>query len=439
MAGHPGFTLKVPPVAIGLLLGLLIEHADAQAPLQRTMSESGQFAMYGATAPRRLAVARRAEELRGAWLGETGLGAEGKWPIVIDLAAPSATRSQSPSTALFLGDGDLLKVQVSVPATSSPSDLDVAILKALGIESIYREARPKDGKPYSSPPAWLVEGVYQGVVAREEGTTPALFAKLVETGPPPKLDAFLRERPEVLNPTSRAIYRAHAFGLLNALEQTSEGRSGLAKLLASLHNARPEDPATILNAFPSLAKDPAQLVKLWTLSMARASASDRVEPLTAAETDRRLTALLESIAAPSDMKLGEGEASRGVAAMPALAKHASGRYVLERTAEDLLRIEVRAHPLYKPVVSEYRSMASQLSVKPRRDAAKRLGAAAELQAALRTRMDAITDELNLFEASRLDTPSEAFEGALPDPSEPVAPPRNDPISVAVDAASRATR
>ena len=39
-----------------------------------------------------------------------------------------------------------------------------------------------------------------------------MYERLIKEESPPKLEAFLKERPEMLDATSRALYRARALG-----------------------------------------------------------------------------------------------------------------------------------------------------------------------------------------------------------------------------------
>ncbi|MCX7868440.1 MAG: hypothetical protein N2322_00670, partial [Terrimicrobiaceae bacterium] len=326
-----------------------------------------------------------------------------------------------------------LKVQITAPTQVGAEDFELAVLRALALEFACRESRPREGKAFSMPPSWLIEAVWQDIQSRAEGLPPGLYAKLLEAGPPPKLEAFLRQRPEFMKPTARAIYRAQALGLLGALLASPDGKDGLRRLLVNLHSSKPDDPRALLAAFPALEKDPGQLVKLWTLSLARASSSGRSESLSAEETGRRLQAILNSIKAPAGVKLPEGLPAQGADLMPALAGESSGRYALARAASELEALELRAHPLWAPVVAEYKSVAAALSRKPRRDAGRRLQAAAELAKALDERMRGVADHLNWFEASRVSLPSGAFD---PPPPPPSVPERTDPISAAVSAAEK---
>lgn len=427
--------MTTPRRATLTALAAIFAGLPLHAQTGRSASASGQFLIFGGSAETRLGLARRADQIRDALLEATDLPGDFETPILINLSEYSGRKPPPPRTALFLGDGNTLKLQINAPGQAvGGTDLEAEIVRALFLEFAYRKARPKEGSFYTGPPTWLVEGGWQEAAARTVGISPGLFETLVASGPPPAFESFVRKRPESMDPTSRALYRAQAMGLLRALLNSENGRTRFAKFLSGIHATRQDDPRAVLDAFPEFAEDPAQLSKLWTLAIARASAKDRVEPLSAKETQTRLGVILATIRIPEGVKVRDDTPMEGPAAMPWLSRSESGRFILRRISENLLRLEAQAHPLYRPIVEEYRSVSAALADKKRRDAEKRIAAAGELFIALNERTGAVADYLNWFEATQMDTPSEAFS-ELPGESPLVAaPPRRDPISVALDSA-----
>ena len=162
------------------------------------------------------------------------------------------------------------------------------VYRALFLEYAYRNLPPKAGKSFHQPPAWLIEGLDQDAAARNEGIATGVYEQLIKEESPPKLDTFLKERPEMLDATSRAIYRARALGLFRALLRTPDGAKYLAEYCSSLPSTNPADGAKLLEKFPALSEQPATLSKMWTLSLAERSASNRVMPLGVGETQKRV-------------------------------------------------------------------------------------------------------------------------------------------------------
>ena len=383
------------------------------APLERTVSSSQQFVIYHSNRPLRSRLAQKAEDLKKQWLGRLRLTDEWKSPIIIQVLPLQRPESAPIRTGMYESDGAELKVQIDVcdSASLKSSDFDMEVYRALFLEYAYRNVPPKAGKAFHQPPAWLIEGLYEDVLARDEGVATGLYEKLVKEERPPKLDAFLKERPEMLDATSRAVYRARALGLFRALLRTPDGAKHLAEYCSSLSAISPADGGKLIEAFPKLSEQPATLSKLWTLSLADVSSSNRVMPLSASETQKRLSLILE-MTVPANPRKPLAGVVTGPEGLQAVARASSGRYVLRQKAEDLLRLEARAHPLLRPIVEEYRMIASQLAAKPRKNLETRIRKNMLLQQAVAKRSDEMEDYVNWFEATRLDTPSREFDSAF---------------------------
>ena len=122
------------------------------------------------TAPLRSRLARKAEDLERAMAA--ALAARGRMEIAnyhsgASVAAPRIRRAFGP--VLYESDGGELKVQIDVCDSASlrSADFDMEVYRALFLEYAYRNVPPKAGKAFHQPPAWLIEGLYEDVVARQ--------------------------------------------------------------------------------------------------------------------------------------------------------------------------------------------------------------------------------------------------------------------------------
>jgi hypothetical protein len=413
------------------LLAMAQSKIEPPEPLQRSVSSSQQFVIYHSDRALRSRLARKVEDIKEEWLRRLRLGSEWKSPIIIQLLPLRRTEAPRIRTALYESDGGALKVQIDVcdSASLNSADFDREIYRALFLEYAYRNVSPKAGQAFHQPPAWLVEGIYEDVVARAEGVATGLYETLIKDESQPKLEAFLKERPERLDATSRAIYSARALGLFRALLRTPDGPKHLAEYCSSLPFINPPDATSLLEKFPGLSEQPATLSKLWILSLADASASNRVMPMSAGETHERLAMILE-IAVPKDPRKPHSGVVTGPEGLQAVARTDSGRYILRQKAEDLLRLEVRAHPLLRPIVEEYRLIAGHLAAKPRGNLGNRIRKNMQLEQAVVQRVRDMEDYLNWFEAARLDTPSRQFDSKIND--SPLSLRREDPVSRHLD-------
>lgn len=424
---------KIPLALAALALAASADFLIAQdAPLAgRTTSTSGQFVIYSKDAARRTEISQRAEQARKDWAQKVGDPGDWKHPIIIqDLIGRAKPRGNPNAvTAVFESDGGALKVQTDIydASTLRGQALEMEIYRALGIEWIYRTHPLKAGKAFRSLPPWLVEGLVERLRVQENGAPAGVYAALLTSNRPPKLDDFLRAKPELMEATSLTIYRTQALALLNALQQLPEGPKGLGAFITSLFENE-ADMKSLLAAYPSLQNDPSRLGKLWTLAIARGSTSKNLEPLSVGATSRLLKEILD-ISAPANPRQASEGVVTGAAALPALARSEGGPYLMRQKSTDLLNLEFRAHPLLRPVIAEYRSITTLLAQKPKRNVDKQIEENAKILDLLLQRSGQVGDYMNWFEATQLDTLSGDFL-EITDP--PEAPRRTDPITKYLD-------
>jgi len=398
----------------------------------KTTSASGQFVIYSKDATRRTTLAQRADEARSQWLQKTGGdGAVNHTIIIQDLIGSAKPRGNANAlTRMFEGDGGEMKVQTDIYDASvfRSMALEMEIYRALGLGWIYRNHPPKTGKPFHSPPVWLLEGLVEDKRIKENGTPEGVYATLLKSDHPPRLEEFLKAKPELMEATSLTLYRTQALALLKTLQQLPEGPKGLAAFLDSLAD-NDADLKTLLAAYPSLENNPSRLGKLWTLSIARNSASKGIEPYSIGETVRALKELLD-VSAPVDPKKPALGTAAGAAAFPPLARSEGGPYLMRQKSAEFMSLEFRAHPLLKPVIAEYRKITTALASKPKKNVGKQIVETGKILDLLLQRTGKVDDYLNWFEATQLDTLSENF---LEVTNPPEAPKRTDPITAHLDA------
>ncbi len=387
-------------------------------PLERSVSASRQFVIYQADGTIRAKIARKVEDIKTEWLKTLQMKDEWKSPIIVQLtslAPPGAPRMR---TALFIGDGGESKVQIDVfdMAALRGGEFDLEVYRALCLELMYRREPPKAGKSYHQPPVWLLEAFLEDSRTKAgEGIAAGLYERIIESGPPPKLEGFLKERPEMMDATTRAIYRARAMALLRAFLAMPDGAKGFAAWIMSLPVINAADAGKLAANFPSLADQPSNLSKQWALSLADASASKRAQSLSMSESVRQLTLILD-IGAPADPKRPNDDLVSGPMAFPVIARTKSGKFILGHKSGELLRLQLAAHPLIRPIVEEYHLIVSELVTKPKKNVEKRLAKNMELQKAVTDRYSGIADYMNWFEAAKLETPSQEFDVLLEMPS-----------------------
>lgn len=432
MAGHWN---KARQTLTGLcLLALFTASLSARGSTLagKTTSASGQFVIYSKDATRRTNLAQRADEARAQWLQKVGSDETyGHTIIIQDLIGGVKPRGKANAvTGVFESDGGAMKVQVDIYDASvlRSQTLEMEIYRALALDWIYREHPPKAGKAFHSPPAWLLEGLVEEKRIKENGSPDGVYATLLKSDHPPRIEEFLKAKPALMEATSLTLYRTQAVALIKALQQLPEGPKGLGTLLDSIAENE-ADLKSLLAAYPSLEDNPSRLGKLWTLSIARNSASKGTDPYSIGETVRALNELLDisSLVDPKMPALGK---ATGAAAFSPLARSEGGPYLMRQKSAEFMALEFRAHPLLKPVIEEYRKITTLLASKPKKNVDKQVDETGKILDLLLQRTGKADDYLNWFEATQLDTLSENF---LEVTSPPEAPKRTDPISAHLDA------
>jgi hypothetical protein len=202
------------------------------------------------------------------------------------------------------------------------------------------------------------------------------------------LDAFFRQKPEILDAASLVLYRAQAVSLLLVLRKAQESKKGFAALLANPSFSR-SGVEPVLSAFPSLASRSA-LSKLWTLNIARSSMPPRMASLTVEQSERELAGVLKSVKGGQDL--------------PEAAKAQGGAFLMRECAVRIFNLEFRSHPLFQPILEEYRNIATQLARRPKAPVAAKIKELEETRSQLVERSQKIADYLNWFEVTQIDEP-----------------------------------
>ena len=432
MAGNSQRYPLIGCALVFLLAGLTALPAKDSTRSTRTESASGKFVIYSSDSSRRMALSRRAEDAGSEWNRRFPQDGDALPPIIIqDLIGSARPKGGLPAvTRIFEGDGGSQKVQIDIYdlAVVRSQAFEIEIFRARALQAIYRNQTVRAGKAFRQPPAWLPEGLAEAIHVKENGTPDAVYAAILRSERPPRIEDFLKAKPELLEATSLSIYRTQAMAMVQVLEQLPEAGKGLAKFLESLATSDP-GMKTFLAAYPSLENDPSRLSKIWTLALARGSASKHVQLLALKETDRLLSSILD-VSSPSDPKKPESAAVKGAAALPLVARAAGGPFAMRQKSAELLGLEMRCHPLLKPIVEEYRNIVTLLASKPKKDVAKRLEEIDKIRSLLAQRSDRVSDYLNWFEATKLDSPSGEFLNIT---SPLQAPARTDPITTYLDA------
>ena len=398
----------------------------------RSTSTSRQFIAYGTEVRLRGAVCELAEQTKSNLLHLLDLRDNWKTPIIINLDYPQANFPDAPAAQLDfsqLGFGLKLQLNLLVSGEMRGREVQRQLLRVILIEMMYRERRDiAAGTPFVTPPDWLVDGVLELQPGQDSDENAKLLQTVVSAQEIAPLDDLVRQRRLRLDAPSRQLHDAYSTALLQLLCDAPGGRRKLAQFIADLP-AAPNDALADLRAhFPeTLGRSPA---RWWTLSVARLSASDRHETLSAAETATRLDRLLRfSIPAPDgssrDYSLGDYETFRRLPAH---------RAVLRGVGQQLLLLGARAHPSYRVIVQEDYEVGELIARGKLGKVRARLERLASYREMVERQNSEIDDYLNWYEATQAKKMSGAFSQLL-EPArvaDDVQARRRDPISVYLD-------
>lgn len=361
--------------------------------LDRSVSPSRQFIVYGENAQLRGAVSDLAEQVKRNTLSILRTSDDWKTPIIINLQTPQANVPDVPRKSLrFSQTGAGLKLQLDLLIGDEVRAFEIQreILRAILLERIYRNHGDiAPGSSYVQPPEWLLDGLVSRFV-RQDFPAP----------PQSSLEQFLRQRPNELDAPARELYQAGSLALVNVVVDLAQSRGGLARYIDNLVNASNQPLEDLRALFPELTAN--DLEKLWRARLTNL-ASRPGELLRFNETEERLRQVLQ-------IKVGEKTVTLADLAKPKLSR--PEKIALVIASENLMLLGTNAHPVLRPVLAEYQQIAQLLAAGKRKGASERLAKLVDTRRRLVRRMDDIDDFMNWFEATQMTTSSGVFDDYL---------------------------
>ncbi|PYJ17129.1 MAG: hypothetical protein DME96_07105 [Verrucomicrobia bacterium] len=429
MRSDVGFHLMKSPAHIvcSVIIVLALSETGLRcARLERSVSPSQQFIIYGVNGALRGALSELAEQTKTNLLALLQQRDRWETPIVINLQPQQANLPEIPPTELrFSQTGSGLKLQLDLTITQNfdASLMERELLRAILLEMIYRkEPDIAAGTVFVEPPDWLLEGVLALAAERDRGP---LVEALSLSDKWVSLEEFLRQRPGLLDSAGRLLYRAYSCALVKLLVDGPDGRSRLARYIGSLSHASNDPLADLKAQFPLMAGN---AEKTWQSAITRLSGAQSYQLLTFAESERRLSELLRA-------KIPEIGKSVDLGALARQKASASEKVALNQLSQALLLFIGQANPVLRPVAREYQEIATRLARGKRKGVTKRLARLENTRERLASRMSDIDDYMNWFEATQMESRSGVFADYLRVADQPRAPEprRRDPLSVYLDA------
>jgi len=342
--------------------------------------------------------------------------ASGDAPIILNDKTRSAIPRGGRSVVPLIFETEVgMKVQVDLydEAAIGSGAFDAGVFAALALHAMHGDRPPRAGSAYDEPPGWFIEALAEELRRSREGMPDGLYSALIQSRRPPDLAVFFKQKPQILDATSIVLYRAQAVSLLRILKMADGFKKAFATLLTNPGFSKDElDP--LLGAFPSLGSR-ADFLKRWTLDIASSSMPPRRASLTVEQSDRELADILKSVGGPE--KIAEAARSNG------------GAYRLRECAVQFFHLEFRAHPLFQPILEEYRNIFTLLSRKPKASVSAQIADLEKIRQLLVQRSKQIADYLNWFEVTQLDAPKSLIQDQTKAPNTLL---RHDPYSLFLD-------
>jgi hypothetical protein len=401
----------------------------AATPIDRSVSPSGQFIIYGGDAAWRGAVSALAERTKANLLALLQRRDQWVTATVINLQSRAPNLPEIPSAALRFsqtGSGLKLQLDLAISREINSAATERELLRAILLEMIYRnQTTIAPGDVYVEPPSWLVEGLLALTPNRDRASLINALAVSERVTP---LDEFLRQRPELLDPAGRLLYRAYSLALVQLLIENGDGHARLGRYIDNLSFASNDPLRDLEAAFPQL---PGNDEKIWKSKIAEIKSSGRADLLTFSQTAEKLADLLRTKFPSADGR----DKSVSLDDLYQKKPNATQRLALQKFTQELMLLAAHANPVLRSVVQDYQQLAAQLALGKNRAVAARLAELKILRTKLSARMTEVDDYLNWFEATQLKTQSGLFEDDLNTANTAVPSPahRKDAYSAYLDA------
>ncbi|HLW34164.1 MAG TPA: hypothetical protein VKS98_00740 [Chthoniobacterales bacterium] len=395
---------------------------------EHTVSPSGQFIVYGADDATRGALSEVAERIKANFLSVLKRRDAWRIAVVVNLQSRAVNLPEVPATDLRFSQtetGAKLQLNLAVSAKTDPLTIERALARVIVIEMIYRsQTGVVAGDVYVEPPGWLVNGLLASAPNKDRTelvgvlSTPAREISLTE---------FLNQRLETLDSSTRQIYRAYSFVLVQMLMDSPNGRSRLGHYIDNLAFATNDPIADLRAAFPELG----DFGRAWKTKIADLKTGADKDLLSFSQTDEKLNELLQTNFPSRD----GGQESVSLESFSHAKPNPTQRRTLQEFSQQLLLLATRANPILRPIVQDYQRAADEVVLGRKRGIEKRLAELRSLHTRLAARMNDVEDYLNWFEAAKLETPSGIFDNYLQATTsiEVQKPRRKDALSVYLDA------
>lgn len=458
-----------------------IDSPDAgQRDLNRTLSTSGQFVIYGATRFTRGEVSNICEDFKRDFNATLQLPERWNDQIVVQVyekqqSDARAKRFAFSKTSPVDGGGMRFDLGILLTEDFRLADLEIELTRILIQQQMFaRHRNPK----FATIPPWLLVGTHELILHRRHGRPSDVYRSISKAHQIIPIRELMNLNPDKIGDTvTKKVYRACSAALVRSL---SEQGTGSMRLRAFLEDLAVDDsgPDVLLeHHFESMKQDPTSLDRWWMLQIAAMSQKSAFEPLDIEETEAFLQQALivripvekeKEFRAASSEPRQRGLLNRGrdrpesdpaaaeetaeaaavefettsLAAFDALSRHPQRKSILATNREQLGTLRERAFPLYRSVVNDYDYIITLIIDGNVKQVGEHLEKLQNLRLQHQQTMRGVGDFLNWYEATQMtpeDGTMDEYNNALKEIEELESQKRDDPVSKYLDAIEREFR
>ncbi|MBR1982589.1 MAG: hypothetical protein IKA23_07550 [Akkermansia sp.] len=329
---------------------------------EHVVSHSKLFSVSGGDSLRMGAIATRADDLYGQVCKLLQLEKNHKFPISIRLMGKS---TDSPvlnpiRTRINIIDGQPnFQVRIHPGGGIDLDRMDKAIITMILYEHALRDLDPGAYPDHIGLPGWLVAGVQQAVLWKNGRAERRIYQQLFQRAEmlsPAEMVSI--EQPEKLDAASRQIYEVSCGVLLMSLIDREGGLEQLKNLLDAAATADGSPVETITEHFHELGVDNTLLNKWWAIELANLALPRTTEAMAPLETEKMLQEALTIMYFDPETEIPCPVLLDDVYTLVELP---NWRKLATPAIERLVALSHTCFPGYRPIITEYCRVISQLS------------------------------------------------------------------------------
>ncbi len=321
---------------------------------KHVVSQSRMFSVSGGDVLRMGAIASHADDVRKHFNRLLGMDDRWKYGISIRLwgnTADPAHANPIRARVRIIGSEPNLQIRIYAGGGVDIERLDAAIITMLLYEYALREVRSEALPDSVSMPVWLITGVQQALLWRDEKIDRRVYQRLFDKGEmmAPE-DIVNTQDPELLDAGSRQVYEVSCGVLIMGLLHQEDGKQRLRALMAEALTQEGTSKEIIATYFHELNLNSTNFSKWWALELASLAMPGTMEMLTPIDTEKRLTEALLFTGVEEDTRL---PISVSLADLDQVRKIPNWQRQLRPCMSRLTKLSLNAFPGYRVIISEY--------------------------------------------------------------------------------------